>query len=313
MASLTAVLEWVVFATVRLHSIGSSEVRRNRTNSPFGMIQFIGGNRRDMASFIRWLAIALATGSLSAGQAFAPRGDLKFEVASVRSSQPGTQSGGVRPAPGGRRYLGVGVPLRAYLWVAYQVKPEQIAGGPGWVDADPYDLNAEAEQPSSLEDLHIMLQNVLTERFKLRFHFERKERLAYLLILDKGGPKNLKTRPGATGGDTHLDEREDGLLHQKWNAHCATMNFLTWALSALFDQPVINQTDHSGCFDFELVFTRELPAGTPEGQLFNSVPIDSSGPSIFQALQNQLGLKLEARRAPVEIMVIDHAERPTEN
>jgi uncharacterized protein (TIGR03435 family) len=87
------------------------------------------------------------------------------------------------------------LPLRSYLYVAYQVKEEQIAGGPAWVDIDHYDLNAEAEKPSSIEELHTMLQNILTERFKLRFHHEVKEMSAYVLTVDKEGPKNLKPHP----------------------------------------------------------------------------------------------------------------------
>jgi uncharacterized protein (TIGR03435 family) len=250
--------------------------------------------------------------ALAAAQAFAPTGSLKFEVGAIKPSEPGSQGGGVRPAPGGRRYVGSNLSLRGYLWVAYQVKPEQIAGGPGWIATEPYDLNAEAEQPSSIEDLHVMLQNILVERFKIQFHFEKKEMQAYTLTIGKNGPKNLKIHPKASGGDVILDQVAEQPFHQKWNAHCASINFFTWRLSQTFDRPVINQTNLDGCFDFELRFTQDLPAGVEDGQLFNGVALDTSGPTIFQALQSQLGLKLEAKKAPVETMVIDHAERPTE-
>jgi uncharacterized protein (TIGR03435 family) len=125
-------------------------------------------------------ALALMMAAFSYGQRFAPTGRLTFEVASVKPSPPGTEAAEVRPAPGGRRYVGVHTPLRSYLYVAYQVRPEQIIGGPRWVDSELYDLNAEAERPSSIEDLHVMLQNLLSERFKLRFHLiRRKCRLTY--------------------------------------------------------------------------------------------------------------------------------------
>jgi uncharacterized protein (TIGR03435 family) len=75
------------------------------------------------------------------------------------------------------------------------------------------------------------------------------------------------------------------LVHDKWNAHCASMKFFTWRLSAMFDQPIINQTGLDGCFDFELTFTRELPKGVQEGQLFNGAPVDTYGPSIYQAFK----------------------------
>jgi uncharacterized protein (TIGR03435 family) len=262
---------------------------------------------------MRVLRFAFTIAGLAAGQAFAPTGSLMFEVASVKPSQPGTTGGVVRPAPGGRRYVGSNLPLRSYLYVAYQVKEEQITGGPAWVDTELYDLNAEAEKPTNIEELHIMLQNILTERFKLQFHFEKKENSAYVLSVDKDGPKNLKPHPSPSGGDVLLDQVSEGLVHDKWTAHCASINFFVWRLSGWFDRPIINQTALDGCFDFELSFTRELPSGVQEGQLFNGTPIDTYGPTIYQAFQKQLGLKLEAKRAPVDTMVIDHAERPVEN
>jgi uncharacterized protein (TIGR03435 family) len=257
-------------------------------------------------------AVALLAGQKLAGQAFAPTGSQTFEVASIKPSQPGAQGGGVRPA-GDRRYVGTNLPLRSYLYVAYQVKEDQIAGGPAWVDTERYDLNAEAEKPSSIEELHIMLQNILTERFKLRFHREVKEMSAYVLAVDKDGPKNLKPHPSPSGGDVVLDRVSDGLVHDKWTAHCASIDFFVWRLSAWFDRPLINQTNLDGCFDFELTFTQELPRGIQEGQLFNGVPIDTYGPTIYQALPKQLGLKLESKKAPVDTLVIDHAEKPDEN
>jgi uncharacterized protein (TIGR03435 family) len=257
-------------------------------------------------------AAALLVGQKLAGQAFAPTGSFTFEVAAIKPSKPETPGGGVRPA-GDRRYVGTNLPLRSYLYVAYQVKEEQIAGGPAWVDTERYDLNAEAEKPSSIEELHSMLQNLLTERFKLRFHHEVKEMSAYVLTVDKDGPKNLKPHPSPTGGDVILDRVSEGLVHDKWTAHCASIDFFVWRLSAWFDRPIINQTNLDGCFDFELTFTQELPRGMQEGQLFNGAPIDTYGPTIYQALQKQLGLKLESKKAPVDILVIDRAEKPDEN
>jgi uncharacterized protein (TIGR03435 family) len=257
-------------------------------------------------------AVALFAMGVAFGQAFAPRGDLKFEVATIKPAPPQAPDGGVRPAPGGRRYVGTGLPLRSYLYVAYQVKEEQIAGGPAWVDKERWDLNAEAEKPAGIEDLHIMLQNILTEKFKLQFHFEKRPTQAYVLTVDKGGPTNLTVRERTPGSDFILDMASEQPFHQKWNAHCVSLNFFTWRLSGWQDRPIINQTGLDGCFDFEFNFTQNLPAGMQDGQLVNGVPVDGSAPNVYQALQNQLGLRMEARRAPVETMVIDHAERPAE-
>jgi uncharacterized protein (TIGR03435 family) len=261
---------------------------------------------------ISW-ALALFAMGIAFGQAFAPRGDLKFEVGTIKPSQPGAPGDGVRPAPGGRRYTGKGLPLRSYLYVAYQVKEEQIVGGPNWINTELYDLNAEAEKPSSIEDLHIMLQNFMVERFKIQFHFEKKEMQAYTLTVDKNGAKNLKPHPRSPGADFTLDQTQDPPFHAMWNAHCVSLNFFTWRLSGWFDRPIINQTGMEGCFDFQFAFTMDLPRGVQDGQLYNGVALDTSGPTVFQALQNQLGLKLEEKKALVETMVIDHAERPAED
>ncbi len=259
-----------------------------------------------LGRFAPWLLIA----GLATGQAFAPRGDLKFEVGTIKPTQPGEQYDGVHPAPGGRRYTGKGLPLRSYLYVAYQVREEQITGGPSWVDKDLFDLNAEAEKPSSIEDLHIMLQNLLTGQFKLKFHFEKKEMQAYVLTVDKLGPKNLTARAQKPGADFIVEFEPAPAFHQKWRAHCASMSFFTWRLSGWVDRPILNQTGLEGCYDFEFSYTQNLPAGVQDGQLFNGVPVDASGPDVYRALQSELGLKMEEKRAPVESMVIDHAERP---
>ena len=266
---------------------------------------------RTRARILRAALITTAITTAAAAQAFAPAGSLTFEVASIKRSQSGAEEGGVRPAAGGKRYVGNEF-LKSYLYVAYQVRPEQIVGGPRWIDSELYDLNAEAEKPSNIEDLHIMLQNLLTERFKLRFHYEAKDMQAYVLTVDKNGPKNLKAHPNATGGDVILERTVDQVVHEKWSAHCASMDFFVWRFSAWLDQPMVNRTDLKGCFDFELTFTREPSRRVQEGQL-DGVAIDLSGPSIYEALRDQLGLKFESRKASVETMVIDSAERPAEN
>ncbi len=259
------------------------------------------------------VGMALLVTAVAAGQAFAPTGSATFEVASLKASKRGAEEGGVHPAPGGKRYVGSNWALRNYLAVAYQMKAEQITGGPGWLDTDFYDLNAEAAKPSSVEELHMMLQNLLTDRFKLQIHREKKEMQAYTLTVDKGGTKNLNPHANPGGGDLNFEKDQEQFLHAVWAAHCATMDYFAFVLGLSLDRPVLNQTGAGGCFDFKFKFTWSLPPGMKEGQTVNGAPIDTSGPTIYQALQNQLGLKLEAKKAPVETMVIDHAERPSED
>ena len=210
-----------------------------------------------MRTIALWAVFAIPT--LALAQSFAPRGSQVFEVASVKPTPPNMRGTGVRPAPGGKRYVGSGIPLRSYLYVAYQVRLEQIAGGPSWVDNELYDLNAEADRPTSIENLHIMLQNILTDRFKLQFHFEKKEMPAYTLTVDKNGPKNLAAHPNPSAGEVVLDQSFGPGLN-KWRAHCASMDFFTWRLSQTLPDPIINQTGLEGCYDFEFNFVRgEFP------------------------------------------------------
>src|SRR5262245_60751190 len=89
--------------------------------------------------------------------AFGQQKTLKFEVASIKATADGVRGGGIRPAQGGERYIATGMPLRALMMVAYRIKPEQIVGGPDWINTDRWDMNAKAEKPSTPEELHVML------------------------------------------------------------------------------------------------------------------------------------------------------------
>jgi uncharacterized protein (TIGR03435 family) len=258
------------------------------------------------------IAIGLLSAPFSHAQApAATPAALKFEVASLKPSQPGGR-GGIRPAPGGERYLATNVPLKLLITVAYRVKPDQVLGGPDWINTDTYDMNAKAERPSTAEELHLMLQDLLADRFKLKFHKETKELPIYVLTVDKSGSK-LKPHEASSAGDPWIDQTVEQLLHVTWNGRFVPMDYLAWRLGQILDRPVVDQTRLKGGYDFEMKFTREPPPGMPEGALINGVAVDTSGARIFEALQKQLGLKLEAQKGPVDILVIDHAEKPIEN
>jgi len=224
--------------------------------------------------------------------------DLQFEVASLKPSKPGGQGDVIRPAPGGRRYIATNVPLSELIAVAYRVKFDQVSGGPGWVDSEHFDMNAEAERPSSIEELHGMLRNLIKERFKLQMHSETKERPVYVLSVDKTGVK-MKPHEIGSAGDPWVEQPVPGEL----TARFAPMDYFAWLLSLFLDRPVLDRTGLKGGYDFHLSWTPDLSAA----------PVDAASPGIFEALQKQLGLKLEPQRGPVEILVIDHAEQPVEN
>jgi uncharacterized protein (TIGR03435 family) len=186
------------------------------------------------------------------------------------------------------------------LWLcitaAWDLDPGQLSG-PSWLNSDRYDIAAKTSPAAASQitqaDLRIMLQALLAERFKLATHREMKELSSYALVAAKSGPK-LR----ASTGDQHLPvlfAPPARLIGQG-----STMQGLALALSHAAGRPVVDKTGINGTFDFSLTYTRDDGA--------------DNEPSIFTALQEQLGLRLEPQKSEVEILVVDHAERvPTEN
>jgi uncharacterized protein (TIGR03435 family) len=224
---------------------------------------------------------------------------LRFEVASLKPSTGGGDLCGIRPAPGGERYLASNASLKLMLMVAYRLKAGQIVGGPPWLDAEGWDMTAKAERPSSADELHMMLQNLLKERFRLQFHHETKELPVYVLSIntseDKSGPRMTPHQP-QNAGDTWIDQSLEGVVHVKMSARFTPMDYFAWRLGQVLDRPVLDRTNLKGGYDFELTYTRELPPDIPEGALINGNPIDTGGPTIFAALKRQLGLSSKRKR-----------------
>jgi len=183
------------------------------------------------------------------------------------------------------------VTLKRCLMGAYGVGQNEILGGPDWLDQDQFDIQAKAEVSAGDEALMKMLQTLLADRFKLAVHRENKTIQAYALEIAKKGPKMEKSEPGESRTSNGL-----GLIE----ARSTTMAGLAQRLGRQLDRPVVDRTGLQGGFNFKLEWT-------PEG----AQPVD--GPTIFVAIQQQLGLKLDPQKAPVEVLVIDHAEKPTEN
>ncbi len=257
-------------------------------------------------------ALGLLSAPLGAQEAPAdPK--VQFEVATLKPSAPGPPTGpcGIRPQPGGQLYSVECMPLKQVLTVIYRLKADQISGGPSWMDNDRFDIRGKAEKPSTNDELHTMMKNLLTERFGLKFHYEKKELPIYALTVDKGGAK-LTPHEATNAGDPWIDQSQAQFLHMKMVATFCPMEYFAWRLGQLMDRPVADMTGLKGDYDFKLEFTRELPPNIPEGAQFNGAPIDTSGPTVYEAVQKQLGLKLERTKGPVTSMVIDHAEKPAE-
>jgi uncharacterized protein (TIGR03435 family) len=246
-----------------------------------------------------------------------------FEVASVRPCQPNDPRVGLRPESGGTRYVGRCVPLRGVLWTVYRLNSDQVVGGPSWIDNDRFFIEGVAPRPSSVEELHAMMQKLVAERFNLRFHREKKDLDAYVLTVDKGGPKkNLREHPPMNAGEVAIDQkieqRGERIFHEVWTVRSSSIAFFAWRFAARLGRPVVDQTGlRAAGYDFDLSFTnlppRDITAAVPDPAVGLPTITLPTEPDMFEAFRDQLGLKLERRRAPVDVLVIDHVEPPSDN
>jgi uncharacterized protein (TIGR03435 family) len=232
-------------------------------------------------------------------------GPAAFEVASVKPNKSG--NGSSRFNSGHGRLTATNVSLKSCIYFAYGIKDYQISG-PEWLSSERYDITAKAASGVPDKQLMPMLQTLLQDRFKLRLHRQTKELPAYALVVGKGGPKLHEVETGP---------EQDNAGRGRLSARKISMPRLAEILSRHMDRPVLDMTGIKGVFDLTLDYAPDDAHSTmaPRGGGAGGIATDSpSGPSIFVALQEQLGLKLEARKGPVEILVIDYAEKvPTEN
>ncbi|MBZ5617374.1 MAG: TIGR03435 family protein [Acidobacteriia bacterium] len=230
-----------------------------------------------------------------------------FEVASIKPSKAEPRSiSGVTSETG--RISARNVTLRRCIRGAYNVPETQVLGGPKWIDDERYDIDAKAAGPAGDHDLMIMLQSLLAERFKLVFHREKRPMSGYALVVGKSGLKAQRSTPEAHSF-THA--RRGGI-----DAQACTMANLAQKLSDALHLPVADFTGVEGAFDIKLEWTPEdTQAKPPAGgdKAGTLAPDGAAGPSIFAALQEQLGLKLESRKVPTEVLVIDRADKASEN
>ncbi|MGA3236868.1 MAG: M56 and DUF3738 domain-containing protein [Bryobacteraceae bacterium] len=228
----------------------------------------------------------------------------EFEVASVKPSAPGTR-GFIGAAPGGERFTATKATLKWLIMMAYDITDRQISGGPNWLDADTYDVYAKAERPSSREQIYLMLQTLLADRFKLSLHRETRELPVYALVADKGVPK-LKLHESPDSVQPLIKGYAGGIAFQN-----VPLSRLAWFLSTQADRTVLDQTGIKGSYDFNLEWTLDAPA--KGHSLDSSSERDPFSASILTAVREQLGLKVESQRGPVLFLSVEHVEKPSEN
>ncbi len=293
--------------------------------------------RRPRRAVRAWLAAGLASVLLVHASAQAPATPA-FEVASVKPNKSGEGFIRFGMQPGGR-FNALNVPLRELIRVAYNVQPFQIEGGPGWINSDRFDVIANADGdigpmgPGQMGPVQLMMQTLLADRFALKLRRETKDMPIYALVLARAdgrlGPKiepstvdcaaMARGRGAAPAGGRGAppapprpgERPECGAFMGPASvaAGGVSLDQLAQMLSARVGRIVQNRTGLTGNYAFNLDFTPDqMPQGgfQPQG----APPIDPNGPSLFTALQEQLGLKLDSQKGQAEMLVIESVSQP---
>ena len=252
-----------------------------------------------------------------------------FEVASVKPNASGDLRVTVQTSPGGR-FTATNAPLRSLIRIAYQLQDFQLAGGPNWPDDERFDIVAKSEGSPAPEQIRLMLRALFAERFKLTLRGETRDLPFYAVVMARN---DRRPGPQLRRADTDCAQAAsllDGLAPPgppDPNTPCGfvgpgprggtrfrgvSIQAIGKFLSTPVHRPVLDRTGLVGYFDADLELTAELgppppPPGAPER--FDR----ATAPSIFTVLQEQLGLKLDSQRGPVEVFVVDRVEKPVEN
>jgi uncharacterized protein (TIGR03435 family) len=258
--------------------------------------RFSGLNRQSRQEGIRVLRACLFC--IAAG-AFAQSAPPRFETASIRPSNPDELSGASGCETGRGLTRCSNVTLKRAILGAYHVVPDHVLGGPDWIDLDHFQLTGKADQPASGDTLDEMLKILLAERFNLQLHREIRTDEALILELAKKGSK-LQAAGAA--------EQSYSNGHGRLEATAVTISTLAEILSRDTRMTVVDRTGLAGAFTFTLVWNPDAPQdlGPDDAAAFGREALSN-------AMQQQLGLRLKPQRMPVEMLVIDHADKPTEN
>ena len=237
-------------------------------------------------------------------------GDPSFEVATIKPSKP--DQPGKAFLVRGVKFTTINTTLNDLITFAYGVQQKQVVSGPSWMDTDKWDIEAQPDVPGTpnRQQLRTMVQKLLADRFQLKFHKDTKELSAYVLSVSKSGQKMTKSDAGPNGLPG-LFFRQLGVL----TVQNATMgDFAELMQTAVLDRPVVDQTALDGKWNFLLKWT---PDESQFGGMGVKVPPPSDAPDapppLFTAIQEQIGLKLDAGKAQVPVLVIDKVEKPSAN
>ena len=232
---------------------------------------------------------------------------LEFEAATIKLVKE-PSPGRMQDRTDGRRYSTRFTSLRDLIMMAYGLDPRQVVGGPAWMTADEYDIDAVApEGVPTAGNWNVMLQKLLVGRFQLTFYHELREMNVYALMVAKGGPK-LKAADADEGHSSGCERL--GIC----NFRGEPLEHFAYWLQLVMDKPVVDKTGTAGKFNFSLTWTPDETQFTSMGiRVPPAADNPNAPPELFTALQEQLGLKLEPQKTQAQVLVIDHVERPSEN
>jgi len=233
-----------------------------------------------------------------------------FEVASIHPQSPDDHSFFVRP-PNRGQFTANGAVAKLLVMLAYDVQESQIVDGPSWFGTEKWDIQAKSENDQhDVNESRLMLQHLLADRFGLRLHRSTEQLPVYILTINKGGPKFKPSEATAT----NLQVGRNSIFMQG-----GTIDRLTLTLATALGRPVVNRTGLAGSYDLAVQWDDApirdggLPGSADPQPTQPTPPIGNERGSIFTAMSDQLGLRLDAQHAPVDVLVIDDIKRPSAN
>lgn len=263
----------------------------------------------------------LLAAAIVKAQSQAPTPQPSFEVASIRPNHTGERIMLFQPSRGGR-FTANNCSLRLLIQYAFDVMPFQISGAPDWVRSERYDIAAKAASDAEFRDIQLMLQQLIKDRFQLRCHWDSKEAAVYNLVVSKAGmlkeaagdcssSPGPRSRPVGTTEDTPCGSWRNTPGQIK--ADKLTAADLVGAFSFFLGRSVVDKTHLTGKYNIDLQWTPgEVELSSLQSGAGPASSVDAA-PSIFTAVRDQLGLKLETAKGPVRTLVVDHVDRPSPN
>jgi uncharacterized protein (TIGR03435 family) len=239
-----------------------------------------------------WLVVLMA-GMAASAQAQSPPA---FEVASIKRNLSGGTNTQINISNG--RFVATNASMKTLIRNAYDILPFQLAGEPRWLDSEMYDIVATRGSggKTSQEEFQLLLQSLLADRFRLKVHWETRETSVYALLVDKNGSK---LQPGSADEHTGINTQK-GLAKVHMQGTAEPISILAGNLGNQLGRFVLDKTGLPGVYDWVLEWSPDPSA-------------EAALPSLFTALREQLGLRLEGQKGPMQVLVIDNAERPSEN